>query len=217
MVILLITLNMKLKTTFLTASLIFTFTLVFSQNQMEDDTLRIQSINEELNYKHSIGASLLMVTNFLSDPADYYLLTYGYRLSQKNRVFAEFNTWKYSEPIGTYENSEEYYPGYIRCWGLGFGYQRFLWKGAFTTVQGTSFLKNYFNENNEKIQNGYQLYLQFAVGYRFEFFKKRMYIEPAWALKYWPVDTNFPESFAKIEEGAPVHIFEPSLNFGFKF
>ena len=29
--------------------------------------------------------------------------------------------------------------------------------------------------------------------------------------------SNFPEAFADIEEGAPKHIFEPSLNFGFKF
>jgi len=32
-----------------------------------------------------------------------------------------------------------------------------------------------------------------------------------------PVDTNFPDDFAAVEEGAPNHIFEPSLNFGFKF
>lgn len=41
--------------------------------------------------------------------------------------------------------------------------------------------------------------------------------DPAYALKYWPVDTNFPEEFAEIEAGAPNYIFEPSLNFGFKF
>ena len=31
------------------------------------------------------------------------------------------------------------------------------------------------------------------------------------------LDTNFPSDFAEIEEGAPKHIIEPSLNFGFKF
>jgi hypothetical protein len=29
--------------------------------------------------------------------------------------------------------------------------------------------------------------------------------------------SNFPEEFAAIEEGAPRYIFEPSLNFVFKF
>ena len=158
-----------------------------------------------------------MISNFFPDPADYYLLTYGYQPSEKNRFFAEFNTWKYEEPIGTYGDSEEYYPGYTRTYGIGIGYQRFHWKGVFTTVQATPFLKQYFDEENEKIQNGFQLYLQLVAGYRFEFFNKRFYVEPAYALKYWPVDTNFPDDFAAVEEGAKNYIFEPSLNFGFKF
>jgi len=61
------------------------------------------------------------------------------------------------------------------------------------------------------------LYLQFVAGYRFNLFKERFYIEPAYALKYWPVDTNFPTSFSEIEKGAPKYIFEPSLNFGVRF
>jgi hypothetical protein len=32
-----------------------------------------------------------------------------------------------------------------------------------------------------------------------------------------PVNTNFSESFAEIENGAPKYKFEPSLNFCFKF
>jgi hypothetical protein len=60
-------------------------------------------------------------------------------------------------------------------------------------------------------------YLQFIAGYRFEFFKKRMFLEPAYAIKYWPVNTNFPASFAAVENGAPKYKFEPSLNFGFRF
>jgi hypothetical protein len=67
------------------------------------------------------------------------------------------------------------------------------------------------------IHRGFQLYLQYAAGYRFEFFKRCIYLEPAYALKYWPVDTNYPKYFATIEEGVTNYIFEPSLNFGFKF
>ncbi len=183
-------------------------TMAFSQNQTQA---------EEVNYKHSIGASLFMVLNFFPEPADYYLLTYGYQPTQKDRIFAEFNTWKYAEPIGTYENSEETYPGYVRCYGIGLGYQRFHWKGIFTTIQATPFLKQYYDLEKDKTQKGFQLYLQLVAGYRFEFFKKRLYVEPAYAFKYWPVDTNLPEDFAEVDEGAPNYIFEPSLNFGFKF
>ena len=192
-------------------------TTALSQSLTQTDSTSAENKPQDPTYKHSIGASLFMLLNFFPEPADYYLLTYGYQPTQKSRVFAEFNTWKYYEPIGTYDNSEEMYPGYVRCYGIGFGYQRFHWKGIFTTLQATPFLKQYFDEENEKIQNGFQLYLQLVAGYRFEFFKKRLYVEPAYALKYWPIDTNFPEDFAEIEEGAPNYTFEPSLNFGFKF
>jgi len=158
-----------------------------------------------------------MLGNFLADSPDYYLLTYGYRLTNKNRIFVEFNTWKYSEPLGAYGKSKELYPGFVRAFGLGLGYQRFLWKGLFTTIQATPFIKQYYDTNHNTIQKGFQLYLQLIAGYRFEFFKNRWYLEPAYALKYWPVDTNFPSGFSKIENGTPKYILEPSLNFGFKF
>ena len=202
------------------ASLLFVLMLtvsgVFSQTTSSEESSASKE-ESPVKYRHSIGSSLFMLGNLSSDSPDYYLLTYGYRLSQKNRVFAEFNTWKYSEPLGTYSKSEEHYPGYVRAFGIGLGYQRFHWKGLFTTIQGTSFVKQYFDINNDKIQKGYQLYVQVIAGYRFEFFKKRWYVEPAIAFKYWPIDTNYPSDFAAIEQGAPNYIFEPSLNFGFKF
>ena len=202
------------------ASLLFVLMLtvsgVFSQTTSSEKSSGSKE-ESPVTYRHSIGSSFFMLGNLSSDSPDYYLLTYGYRLSQKNRVFAEFNTWKYSEPLGTYSKSEEQYPGYVRAFGIGLGYQRFHWKGLFTTIQGTSFVKQYFDSNNDKIQKGYQLYVQVIAGYRFEFFKKRWYIEPAIAFKYWPIDTNYPSDFAAIEQGAPNYIFEPSLNFGFKF
>ncbi len=199
-----------------TAIAIFT-TMAFSQNLSQADSISNLPEKQDLFRKHSIGASLFMLSNFFPESADYYLLTYGYQFTKKDRVFVEFNTWKYPEPIGTYGNSKEEYPGYVREYGIGAGYQRFHWKGLFTTVQATPFIKQYYDEDDKHIQNGFQLYLQIAAGYRFEFFKKRLYVEPAYAFKYWPVDTNFPEDFAAIEEGAPNYIFEPSLNFGFKF
>ena len=98
--------------------------------------------NSPIKYRYSLGASFFMLGNLGSDSPDYYLLTYGYRLSQKDRVFAEFNTWKYAEPLGTYPHSKEKYPGYVRAFGIGFGYQRFHWKGLYTTIQATVYAIN---------------------------------------------------------------------------
>lgn len=206
--------NLKIK------SLIFftlSVTLSFGQAKSSTNAPSSQTETQVTMQRHSIGASLLMLSNFLPDPADYYLFTYGYQLNQKDRIFVEFNTWKYSEPLGTYGYSEEFYPGFVRAFGVGVGYQRFHWKGLFTTISATPFVKQYFDTNDKKIQKGFQLYLQVMAGYRFQIFKKRWYVEPAFALKYWPLDTNFPTDFADIEAGAPKYIFEPSLNFGFMF
>ena len=190
--------------------------VVFGQTNNSEKALPSDEGNS-VKYRHSIGTSFFILGNLLDDSPDYYLLTYGYRLNKKDRIFAEFNTWKYSEPLGTYGKSEQLYPGYVRAFGIGLGYQRFIWKGLFTTIQATPFVKQYYNSSNTKIQKGFQLYLQLIAGYRFELFKKRWYLEPAIALKYWPIDTNFPSDFATIEKGTPKFIFEPSLNFGFKF
>lgn len=192
------------------AVLMLMTTFTFGQNKVSIE-------QNSPKYRHSIGASLFMFGNLLEDSPDYVLLTYGYQLSKKDRIFAEFNTWRYSEPLGTYNKSEEFYPGFVRASGIGVGYQRFHWKGAFTTVQATPFVKQYHDSNDNKIQKGFQLYLQVIAGYRFSMFKERLYVEPAYALKYWPVDNNFPLSFAEVERGAPKYIFEPSLNIGVNF
>jgi len=198
-------LSMKLLVIFM---LVATFSIGQDKSPIENNNVR---------YKHSLGSSLFMLGNFLEDSRDYYLLTYGYQLTKKDRIFAEFNTWRYSEPLGTYGKSAAFYPGFVRASGIGVGYQRFHWKGLFNTVQATPFMKQYHDIDDNKTQKGFQLYLQLALGYRFTFYKERLFIEPAYALKYWPVDTNFPATFSAIEEGAPKYIFEPSLNFGFKF
>jgi len=168
-------------------------------------------------FRHHIGSSVFMVYNLLPDPADYYMLSYGYQLTPRDVIIAEAWTWKYNEPLGTYGNSEKSYPGKVRAYGIGAGYQRFHWKKLYTTIEATPLVQQFYDSEDNKIQKGFQLYLQCILGYRVEFLKKRWFIEPAAALKYWPVNTNFPESFARIEEGKPVYTFEPSFNFGFKF
>ena len=208
-----------MKTIILTIMAIAMFaTMGFSQNIAQTDSLSILPENKDIFLKHSIGSSLFMLGNFApGDPPYFFQLNYGYRLTAKDNLICEAVTWTYCEPLGTYGSSEELYPGKVRALGVGIGYQRFHWKNLFTTVEATPFLQQFYDTDNEKIQKGFQVYLQFIFGYRFEFFKKRVFIEPAYALKYWPVNTNIPASFAAIESGKPKYIFEPSLNFGFKF
>jgi len=179
---------------------------VLAQTEKKDSTFR----------RHSIGSTLFLLGN-IGDSVCFFQLNYGYQLTQKDNIIVEAITWTYYEPLGTYMNSKEYYPGKVRAYGIGLGYQRFLWKNLYTTVEPTFFLQQFYDSDNKEIQKGFQLYLQFILGYRFEFFKKRLFVEPAYAIKYWPVNTNFPASFAAIESGLPKYKCEPSLNFGFRF
>jgi len=180
--------------------------------------MSIQTEIPETYKRHFIGSSLWSVYDkFAPDPSGFYQLSYGYHYTPKDVFMIEAITWGYSEPLGTYENSKEEYPGKVRAYGIGVGYQRFLWKNLYSSIMATSFLQQFYDENDKKIQKGYQLYLQLFVGYRFEFFDKRFFVEPAAALKYWPVNTNVPDSFADINIGTNNYIVEPSLNFGIRF
>ncbi|NOQ26688.1 MAG: hypothetical protein GQ564_15115 [Bacteroidales bacterium] len=207
-----------MKKYFLTPVIIAMFTtLAFSQSIAQTDSLSEQAKKQNIFRKHSIGGSFFMVLNLFPESADYFQLNYGYQLTRKDKIMLEAISWTVYEPIGTYGDSDELYPGKIRSYGVGLGYQRLLWKDLFTTVEPSFLLQQYFDEDDKKIQKGFQLYLQVILGYRFDFFKKRFFVEPAYALKYWPVDTNYPDEFAAIEKGTPKYIFEPHLNFGFRF
>ena len=207
-----------MKKLFSTTLMIVVFTtLAFSQEAIKTDSLSVKNEKQDVKWRHSVGSSLFLLGNIGDDLLKYFQLNYGYRLTPKDNLIAEFITWGYKEPLGTYNSSVAFYPGHVRAYGLGLGYQRFLWRNLYTTVEPTFFLQQFYDTSNKEIQKGFQLYLQFHLGYRFEFFNKRFFAEPAIALKYWPINTNFPAAFAAIESGKPNYKLEPSLNFGVRF
>jgi hypothetical protein len=195
------------------------FQMVYSQDLTQTDSVSVQKEKQSIYRRHSIGSSLFLLGNLApGDPPNYFQLNYGYHLTRKEVVLAEAITWTYYEPLGTYGSSSKSYPGKIKAYGLGVGYQRFYWKNLFSTVQATPFLQQFYDSENEIIQTGFQLFLQLRLGYRFEVFKHRWFIEPSAAFNYWPVNTNFPASFKDIESGSPNYfLFEPGLHFGYKF
>ncbi len=170
-----------------------------------------------------IGTSAFMLGNLFANPPDFYQLDFGYWLTPKDAIIITAKTWKYPAPLGipygsTFGSKDEEFPGYVRAFGVGVDYQRMLWKGLFSTIQVNPFYQTYNNRDKEKIQSGFQLFLVLRLGYHIELFKKRFYLEPSVAFNYWPINTNLPESFARMESRWPNHfLFEPGLNFGIKF
>jgi len=210
---------MKLKSALSILIFILSITLAFSQDLTQTDSVSAQIEKQDLNRRHFIGSSLFVLGNFLPEPPSFYQLNYGYQLTRKDVIIVEAITWTYPEPLGIpYGSSGDSYPGKIRAYGIGVGYQRFHWKKLYSTVQATPFLQYFLDSENEIIQKGFQLFLQLRLGYRLEFFKQRFFLEPSVVCNYWPVNTNFPTSFAEIESEWPNYfLFEPGLHFGFKF
>jgi len=97
-------------------------------------------------------------------------------------------------------------------------YQRFLWKGLYAAVHASAWSNDYLNQNNEKIQTGFQLFTALRIGYHIRLFKDRFFIEPSFAGTFWPINTNVPEAFAKADaKWNNYFLVEPGLHFGFKF
>ena len=183
-----------------------------------------QSTTQDSTYKKwFVGSTLLMLGNFskVNNP-EYIQLNAGYRITPKDVVQFRFKRSIYSWPIGipfgpSFDAPGLNYPGHARILAPQIGYQRFWWKGVYTSVYALNAFEKYMDQDKKKIGNGFTLYLDFYLGYQFKFFKGRIFFEPAIGCSYWPVRTNVPESFKTLESKWPNYFIQPGLDFGFMF
>lgn len=153
---------------------------------------------------------------------EYIQLNVGYRITPKDVVQFRFKRSVYAWPIGipfgpSFDAPGLNYPGHARILAPQIGYQRFWWKGVYTSLYALNAFEKYMDENKKRIGNGYTLYLDFYLGYQFKFLKNRFFFEPAIGCSYWPVRTNVPESFKAVEKKWPNYFIQPGLDFGFNF
>ena len=184
-----------------------------AQNEKQDSTFK----------RWFVGSSLFLLGNFdkVNNP-EYVQLNVGYRLTPKDVVSFEFKRSIYAWPLGipfgpSFDAPGLNYPGHARILAPTLSYQRFWWKGVYTSVYALNAFEKYLDEHKKKIGNGYTLYLNFHLGYQFKFFKNRFFFEPAIGCSYWPVRTNVPESFQLAEKKWPDYFIQPGLHFGFNF
>ncbi len=170
-----------------------------------------------------IGSSLFLLGNFdrVNKP-EYVQLNAGYRITPKDVVSVEFKRSIYSWPIGipfgpSFDAPGLNYPGHARILAPTVGYQRFWWKGVYTSLHALNAFEKYMDMDKKKIGNGYTLYLNFHLGYQFRFWENRIFFEPALGCSYWPVRTNVPAAFKAAERAWPNYFIQPGLHFGFNF
>jgi hypothetical protein len=184
-----------------------------AQNSKPDSTYR----------KWFIGSTLYLLGNFdKTNNPGYVQLNVGYRITPQDVVSVEFKRSVYAWPIGipfgpSFDGPGLNYPGHARILAPTLAYQRFWWKGVYTSVHALNAFEKYMDKDNRKIGNGYTLYLDFYLGYQFKFFKNRFFFQPAIGCSYWPLRTNVPESFKLVEKKWPNYFIQPGFNFGFNF
>lgn len=171
-----------------------------------------------------VGSTLYLLGNFdKTNNPEYIQLNAGYRITPKDVVSFRFKRSIYSWPLGipfgssSFDAPGENYPGHARILAPTIGYQRFWWKGAYTSVQALNAFEKYLDEDNKKIGNGYTLYLDFYLGYQFKLFKNRFFFEPAIGCSTWPIRTNVPDSFKAVDKKWPSYFIQPGFDFGFNF
>lgn len=188
---------------------------VNAQNAKQDSTYR----------RWFVGSTLLMLGNFIPDdpnPPEYIQLNAGYRITPKDVVHFRFKRSIYAWPLGipfgpSFDAPGLNYPGHARILAPTLGYQRFWWKGVYSAVYALNAFEKYINEDGKEIGNGYTLYLDFYLGYQFNFFRNRFFFEPAIGISYWPVRTGVPDSFKAAEQKWPNYFIQPGFDFGFRF
>lgn len=186
--------------------------------------LQAQDAGDPAGRRHFLGSSSFMLANaLLDDPPDFYQLNYGYWLTSRDVISVEAITWKYDAPLGiaygsSMGSADERYPGYVREYGLGVAYQRFLWRALYSGVHAAPMRQHYMDESGSTIQKGFQLFLTLRAGYHVKLLQDRFFLEPSIAFTHWPVNTNVPAAFAAKEARWPNYfLFEPGLHLGVKF
>lgn len=176
--------------------------------------------------KHFIGSTLFVLGNLSSvNRPDFVQLNFGYRITGKDVISLELKTWKYAWPLGihpilnkSYGDPDEEFPGYIREYGFALAYQRFLWKGLYAEVNVMPTWQSFIDKSKKKMDNGFQIFNTYRVGYHVKLFKDRFFIQPSLAITHRPYHTKMPDGFKQVDDKWSKFLFgEPGLHFGFNF
>ncbi len=189
--------------------------------------IKAQYAKTDSTYKRWFVGSTIFILGNLStvNPPNFAQINFGYRLTGKDVITLEPKTWKYAWPNGihpffnkAYGKQEEKFPGYVREYGLSVSYQRFLLKGLYTELNVMPTFQNFINEKGKKIDNGFQVFNTYRVGYHIKLFKDKFFIQPSVAITHRAYHTKLPDGFKKLDDKWSKFIIgEPGFHFGLNF
>lgn len=174
-----------------------------------------------------VGTSLFVLFgNFDEEnPPNFVQLNLGYRLSTKDVLTLSLKTWKYAWPNGihpflnkAYKKPEEKFPGYVREYGISVSYTRYLWEGLFADLNVMPTWQIFVNDNGEKIDDGFQIFNSYRIGYHIKLFNDLMFIQPSVCITHRAYHTELPDGFRQQDDKWSKFIYgEPGLNIGVNF
>lgn len=177
--------------------------------------------------KWFVGTSLFVLLGNLDreNPPNFVQLNIAYRLTGKDVITVAPKTWKYAWPNGihpflneAYKKPEEKFPGYVREYGVTFSYTRFLWKGLYAQLDVMPTAQRFFNDNKQKIDNGFQVFNSYRMGYHIKLFNDRFFFQPSVCMTHRAYHTTLPNGFKQLDDKWSKFVFpEPGLNIGFNF
>lgn len=184
-----------------------------------------QYTGEDESYKKCFaGSSFFMLGNFFpGDNPHFVQFNIGYRLSGKDAISLELKTWRYHKSLGipygdAYTDPAEKFPGYIRERGFALAYQRFLWKGFYAGIHVMSAWQTFVDSEDNEIDDGFQIFNTYRLGYHFKLFGDRFFLQPNFAVTHRPYHTEMPASFRESDDKwGKFFVGEPGLHFGFNF
>jgi len=107
---------------------------------------------------------------------------------------------------------------YIRDFGFDIAYQSFLWNGLFAQVDVMPAWQTFVNDNGNKIDNCFQIFITYSIGYHFKLFKDRFFIQSSIAITHRPYQSKMPNSFKQVDDRWPRFFYEqPGFHFGYNF
>jgi hypothetical protein len=214
-------------------TLLLLFLVVYSLNTLAQND-KSSNTSKELKHKYRISVPGIIIPQLFEKSwnnrshTQHIELHFKYNLDEKNIIGVKFATWRLFQPMGIQwwdglldkvDNQSEYYPGHVRETGLGFSYQRMLWKGLFATAEILPLHKTYLDLDNNKVATGFKLYNSLHLGYHIAFGKKKQFfVEPQVHSQVWLFDTNTPENFKELDsKWKNYFLFEPNIYLGIKF
>lgn len=180
---------------------------------------------ESVHKKYFVGSTFFMLANLVPDnnPPKMVYLNVGYRATRKDIISLEFKTWEYAWPIGipygkSFEAEGAGFPGSIREVGVSLNYQRFLRNGLFAQVDVMPAWQTFLNENGSKLDDGFQIFNTYSIGYRLKFFSDRFFLDPSIAITHRPYQSRMPDSFKQVDDKWSRWFYgQPGLHFGYNF